>query len=110
MPSLPMATLVPSAARRALSLLLRGLRVVIDLIFLFLPVFFTPPHSKKVFGPRPAFFPSFFDPRTPSLPLSAHPSLSGSLTSLFSGYRDWRPLGTIAASVFLTASALLPWA
>lgn len=109
MPSLPMATLVPSAARRALSLLLRGLRVV-DLIFLFLPVFFTPPHSKKVFGPRPAFFPSFFDPRTLSLPLSAHPSLSGSLTSLFSGYRDWRPLGTIAASVFLTASALLPWA
>lgn len=109
MPSLPMATLVPSAARRALSLLLRGLRVV-DLIFLFLPVFFTPPHSKKVFGPRPAFFPSFFDPRTPSLPLSAHPSLSGSLTSLFSGYRDWRPLGTIAAFVFLTASALLPWA
>lgn len=109
MRSLPMATLVPSAARRALSLLLRGLRVV-DLIFLFLPVFFTPPHSKKVFGPRPAFFPSFFDPRTPSLPLSAHPSLSGSLTSLFSEYRDWRPLGTIAASVFLTASALLPWA
>lgn len=109
MPSLPMATLVPSAARRALSLLLRGLRVV-DLIFLFLPVFFTPPHSKKVFGPRPAFFPSFFDPRTPSLPLSAHPSLSGSLTSLFSEYRDWRPLGTIAAFVFLTASALLPWA
>lgn len=108
MRSLPMATLVPSAARRALSLLLRGLRVV-DLIFLFLPVFFTPPHSKKVFGPRPAFFPSFFDPRTPSLPLSAHPSLSGSLTSLFSGYRDWRPLGTIAASMFLTASALLPW-
>lgn len=108
MPSLPMATLVPSAARRALSLLLRGLRVV-DLIFLFLPVFFTPPHSKKVFGPRPAFFPSFFDPRTLSLPLSAHPSLSGSLTSLFSGYRDWRPLRTITASVFLTASALLPW-